>query len=272
MWSEPVIRAPFSGLDSANSSRVAIRPGISCSARRISLRPNSASERSATLKSRPVGGRVRGGGAHAVIGLLGRGSARPKATVYADTDGRGHAGSQRRTVIPLEEISSAPAAPPGPAASTRTSPRRGSRRSSTSRRLEALSEQQRELLLRKLGDRASTAVAQDARSQARNRELALERLREKLAAGPEAPEAAPPDEAVARRPRAPAASRSAGDRSEGSSAGRRPATTDHSQTVSAGTAPARRVFAAGRMARPVRRLDRSRRSLDADRLPLSSSG
>jgi ribosome-associated protein len=28
-----------------------------------------------------------------------------------------------------------------------------------------------------------TAVAQDARSQARNRELALERLREKLAAG-----------------------------------------------------------------------------------------
>ena len=32
------------------------------------------------------------------------------------------------------------------------------------------------------GDRV-TAVAQDARSQARNRELALERLREKLAAG-----------------------------------------------------------------------------------------
>ena len=30
---------------------IAIRPGISCSARRISLRPNSASERSATLKS-----------------------------------------------------------------------------------------------------------------------------------------------------------------------------------------------------------------------------
>ena len=54
MWSEPVIRAPVSGLDSANSARVAIRPGISCSASRISLRPNSASERSATLKSRPV--------------------------------------------------------------------------------------------------------------------------------------------------------------------------------------------------------------------------
>ena len=60
MWREPVTRAPFSGWDSANSSRVAIRPGISCSARRISLRPNSASERSATLKSRPVVGRGAG--------------------------------------------------------------------------------------------------------------------------------------------------------------------------------------------------------------------
>jgi ribosome-associated protein len=46
----------------------------------------------------------------------------------------------------------------------------------------ALSDEQRELLRRRLGDRV-TAVAQDARSQARNRELALERLREKLAAG-----------------------------------------------------------------------------------------
>ena len=54
MWSDPVIRAPLSGLESANSSRVAISPGISCSARRISLRPNSACPRSATLKSRPV--------------------------------------------------------------------------------------------------------------------------------------------------------------------------------------------------------------------------
>jgi ribosome-associated protein len=47
---------------------------------------------------------------------------------------------------------------------------------------EALSEEQRSRLKGKLGDRV-TAVAQDARSQARNRELALERLREKLAAG-----------------------------------------------------------------------------------------
>jgi ribosome-associated protein len=46
----------------------------------------------------------------------------------------------------------------------------------------ALTDEQRELLLDRLGRRV-TAVAQDARSQARNRELALERLREKLAAG-----------------------------------------------------------------------------------------
>ena len=47
---------------------------------------------------------------------------------------------------------------------------------------EALSDRQRELLLRKLGPRV-TAISQDARGQARNRELALERLREKLSAG-----------------------------------------------------------------------------------------
>jgi len=44
-----------------------------------------------------------------------------------------------------------------------------------------LSDSQRARLLEKLGPQV-TAVAQDARSQARNRELALERLREKLAA------------------------------------------------------------------------------------------
>jgi ribosome-associated protein len=46
----------------------------------------------------------------------------------------------------------------------------------------SLSRTQEELLRARYGDRV-TAVAQDARSQARNRELALERLREKLAAG-----------------------------------------------------------------------------------------
>jgi ribosome-associated protein len=47
---------------------------------------------------------------------------------------------------------------------------------------ESLTDDQRRRLREKLGDRVS-AVAQDARSQARNRELALERLREKLAQG-----------------------------------------------------------------------------------------
>jgi len=46
----------------------------------------------------------------------------------------------------------------------------------------SLSDEQRRRLAARHGDRV-TAVAQDARSQARNRELALERLREKLAAG-----------------------------------------------------------------------------------------
>ena len=46
---------------------------------------------------------------------------------------------------------------------------------------EALTDEVRQRLLRAVGDRV-TAVAQDARGQSRNRELALERLREKLAA------------------------------------------------------------------------------------------
>jgi ribosome-associated protein len=46
----------------------------------------------------------------------------------------------------------------------------------------ALSDAQRRRLLAKLGPRV-TAVAQDARSQARNRTLALERLRAKLVEG-----------------------------------------------------------------------------------------
>ena len=49
MWSEPVMRAPLSGWAAPNSSRSAIRPGISCSASSISLRPKSARPMSATL-------------------------------------------------------------------------------------------------------------------------------------------------------------------------------------------------------------------------------
>src|ERR1700674_5063764 len=51
----PMMRAPASGFLAPCCFRSAIRPGISCSARRISLRPNSACERSFTLYgSRPA--------------------------------------------------------------------------------------------------------------------------------------------------------------------------------------------------------------------------
>ena len=52
MCSDPAMRAPASGCVGPNSSRNAIRPGISFSARRIWCRPASASERSATRNSR----------------------------------------------------------------------------------------------------------------------------------------------------------------------------------------------------------------------------
>ena len=86
------------------------------------------------------------------------------------------------TVIPLDEIRLRASRSSGPG---------GQHANVTSSRIEAvfdvdgseaLSARQRSQLKRKLGERV-TAVAQDARSQARNRELALERLREKLEAG-----------------------------------------------------------------------------------------
>lgn len=46
---------------------------------------------------------------------------------------------------------------------------------------ESLSDVQRQRILNRIGPRV-TAIAQDTRSQTRNRELALERLRERLAA------------------------------------------------------------------------------------------
>ena len=51
MCSEPVMRAPFSGCAFANSSRMAIRPGISVWAMFSSLRPQAASEMSAMMWS-----------------------------------------------------------------------------------------------------------------------------------------------------------------------------------------------------------------------------
>ncbi len=49
MCSEPDTRTPFSGFSAACLRRIAISPGISCSAIEISLRPQSASAMSATL-------------------------------------------------------------------------------------------------------------------------------------------------------------------------------------------------------------------------------
>ena len=49
MWRLPVIRAPFNGCSSKYSARRAIRPGISCSASSICLRPRPARSMSATL-------------------------------------------------------------------------------------------------------------------------------------------------------------------------------------------------------------------------------
>jgi ribosome-associated protein len=84
--------------------------------------------------------------------------------------------------IPLEEVEVRASRSSGPG---------GQHANVTSSRIEAvfeieasevLSDGQKTRLREKLGDRV-TAVAQDARSQARNRELALERLAEKLRAG-----------------------------------------------------------------------------------------
>lgn len=51
MCSEPMILAPANVCAAPNSVRQAIRPGISTSASSMSLRPKSASDMSATLKS-----------------------------------------------------------------------------------------------------------------------------------------------------------------------------------------------------------------------------
>src|ERR671910_3475069 len=88
----------------------------------------------------------------------------------------------RGAAVPLSEIELRASRSSGPG---------GQHANVTASRIEAVfdveasrtvSEEQRALLLRKLGPRV-TAIAQDARSQARNRELALERLRERLAVG-----------------------------------------------------------------------------------------
>jgi ribosome-associated protein len=86
----------------------------------------------------------------------------------------------RELAIPLAEITLRASRSSGPG---------GQHANVTASRVEAsfdvrasptLSEEQRERLLARVGERP-TAIAQDARSQARNRELALRRLAERLA-------------------------------------------------------------------------------------------
>jgi len=86
----------------------------------------------------------------------------------------------RDVAIPLAEIELRASRSSGPG---------GQHANVTASRIEAvfdvegslsLTEAQRERIVRRLGPRV-TAIAQDTRSQLRNRELALERLRERLA-------------------------------------------------------------------------------------------
>jgi ribosome-associated protein len=87
-----------------------------------------------------------------------------------------------RLALPLSEVSLRTSRSSGPG---------GQHANVTASRVEAvfdiaesasLDDAQRDRLRSRYGQRV-TAVAQDARSQARNRELALERLKEKIAAG-----------------------------------------------------------------------------------------
>ena len=86
----------------------------------------------------------------------------------------------------------------------------------------ALDEAQRARLLERLGP-VVTAVAQDARGQARNRELALERLAEKIAAGLAVPRRRRPTQADPGRAASGASSgkRRTGERKRRAGAGRR---------------------------------------------------
>jgi len=85
----------------------------------------------------------------------------------------------RRTAIPLSEITLRASRSSGPG---------GQHANVTASRIEAifeidasqtLSDTHKQRLISRLGNRV-TAIAQDARSQAQNRELALERLQERL--------------------------------------------------------------------------------------------
>src|SRR5688572_9108302 len=70
MCSEPMIFAPLRGSLPLYSARIAIRPGISCSARRISLRPHSARLRSATLNGSLPAAFARSNGCAVIVAVV----------------------------------------------------------------------------------------------------------------------------------------------------------------------------------------------------------
>ena len=90
----------------------------------------------------------------------------------------------------------------GPAGSMRRSPRRGSSPSSTSRPRMRLTDAQKRRVIARAGP-VLRAVAQDERSQSRNRELAVERLVAALREALRVRAQARPHEADRRRPQAP---------------------------------------------------------------------
>ena len=106
------------------------------------------------------------------------------------------------------------------AASTRSARRRASRRSSTSRPRQSLTEAQKRRVVARAGP-VLRAVAQDERSQWRNRELAVERLVESLARGAARRAPAAPDGPDARAPESAGWPGSAGASRRSGCAGRR---------------------------------------------------
>src|ERR1035437_3728947 len=94
MCSEPMIFAPARGFFPLYSARRAMSPGISYSARRISFRPNSASERSFTLNdSRPAVRAASSGCGAAASVAIGRLSAVSVGLLFVQ-----HGGKVRRSL------------------------------------------------------------------------------------------------------------------------------------------------------------------------------
>ena len=123
------------------------------------------------------------------------------------------------------------------------------------RRSESLSEAQKARLRSRFGPRV-TAVAQDARSQARNRELAVERLQERIAAALKPRKRRRPTRATRRLAGAPARTPSAAARRPSATAAARRATTEPRPQAAAVASASGPVAVCVRGAAPWPRTDR----------------